>query len=127
MRRALGSKRMDNAQEHKADLDDTLAALAGELWDLYGNRYRGLYLYGSYARGEADEGSDVDLLLVLADEVRPTTEIKRSSAAVSALSLESGYLLAVLPVSEEEYRAGAKPFLVNARRDSVPVAAAASG
>ena len=28
---------------------------------IYGERYRGLVLYGSYARGEADEGSDVDL------------------------------------------------------------------
>ena len=89
----------------------------------YGVRYQGLYLYGSYARGEADEGSDVDLLLVLTGEVRPIAEIRRSSAAVSALSLESDYLLAVLPVSEEEYRASGKPFLANARREAVPVAA----
>ena len=114
-------------EEQRADLNDTLTALAGELQALYGDRYRGLYLYVSYARGEADEGSDVDLLLVLAGGVRPTAEIRRSSAAVSSLALESGYLLAVLPVAEEEYRVGEKPFLANARRDAVPVTAAVVG
>jgi predicted nucleotidyltransferase len=112
--------------DHQTDLEHTLTALAGELRDLYGDFYRCLYLYGSYARGEADEGSDVDLLLVLGGEVHPTTEIRRSSAVVSGLALESGYLLAVLPVSEEEYWVSTKSFLAKARRDSVPVAAAVS-
>jgi predicted nucleotidyltransferase len=31
----------------------------------YGERYKGLVLFGSYARGEAVQGSDVDLLLLL--------------------------------------------------------------
>ena len=118
---------MDSIEEQQGELKDTLTALASELQNLYGDRYRGLYLYGSYARGEADEGSDVDLLLVLAGEVRPTAEIRRSSAAVSSLALKSGYLLAVLPVAEEEYRASEKPFLANARRDAVPVTAAVPG
>lgn len=104
-----------------SELRDSLPALARELHELYGERYRGLILYGSHARGEADEGSDVDLLLVLAGEVRPTTEIRRTSGVVSKRALQSGYLLAVLPVSEEQYSASARPFLVNARRDAVPV------
>lgn len=41
-------------------LEDVLRDLAGNLRKLYGRRYRSLVLYGSHARGEADEGSDVD-------------------------------------------------------------------
>lgn len=118
---------MYGTEEQRMNLNGTLTALAAELRKLYGNRYRGLYLYGSYARGEADESSDVDLLLVLAGEIRPTAEIRYSSAVVSTLALDSGYLLAVLPVAEEEYRTGEKPFLANVWQDAVSVTAAVAG
>ncbi len=48
-----------------ATLERLLSTLDRELRDLYGERYRGLVLYGSYSRGEAEEGSDVDLLLLM--------------------------------------------------------------
>ena len=44
---------------------EVLLELESRLKDLYGKRFRGLLLYGSYARGDAWEGSDVDLLLLL--------------------------------------------------------------
>lgn len=99
-------------------LEDTLGELEGGLRALYGERYRGLVLYGSYARGEADEGSDVDLLLLLAGEVETGREIRRASALVSRLSLESDEVLSVIPVSAEDYHGGSRePYLQNARRE----------
>ncbi len=56
------------------------------LRELYGERHRGLVLYGSHARGEAYDASDVDLLLLLAGEVGEDTEIRRSSGLVATLS-----------------------------------------
>jgi predicted nucleotidyltransferase len=50
-------------------LDDVIRELDGGLRKLYGERHRGVVLYGSHARGEADEGSDVDLLLLLEGQV----------------------------------------------------------
>lgn len=32
---------------------------------IYGDRLKGLYLYGSYARGEARSDSDIDVMIVL--------------------------------------------------------------
>jgi predicted nucleotidyltransferase len=102
-------------------LEDVLRDLDGGLRDLYGKRYRGLALYGSRARGEADEGSDVDLLLLLEGSVEVGREIRRSSGLVSSLSLEAGLVLSLVPVSIEDYRASSDPYLINARTEGAIV------
>src|SRR5687768_11823441 len=82
-----------------ADLATVLRRLDAGLAALYGERYGGLVLYGSYARGEADEGSDVDLLLLLGGgEVDQAREVLRAEEVKWPLSLESGYVLSLLPV-----------------------------
>ena len=98
-------------------LDDVLRDLDGGLRDLYGRRYRGLVLYGSRARGEADEGSDVDLLLLLEGPVEVGKEIRRSSALVASLALEAGLVLSLVPVGVEDYRDSSDPYLINARTE----------
>ncbi len=49
--------------EQRAAFDEFLRAAAKH----YGERLHGLYLVGSHARGNADECSDVDVVLLLAD------------------------------------------------------------
>src|SRR5436853_613454 len=83
-------------------LASTLVKLDQGLRDLYGDRYCGLLLYGSYARGEADEGSDVDLLVLLEGPVHPVRELLRMEPVTWPLCLHSGFLLSVLPFSVEE-------------------------
>lgn len=48
------------------DLREVLGRLDRGISDLYGKRYRGMVLFGSYARGR---DSDVDLLVLLEGEV----------------------------------------------------------
>lgn len=98
-------------------LDDVLRDLDGGLRDLYGVRYRGLVLYGSRARGEADEDSDVDLLLLVEGPVEVGKEIRRSSALVASLALEAGLVLSLVPVSVEDYQDSSDPYLINARTE----------
>ena len=98
-------------------LEDILRDLDGALRDLYGERHRGLVLYGSHARGEADESSDVDLLLLLEGPVEAGKEIRRSSGLVARLALETDLVLSLVPVSVEDYRVSSDPYLINARRE----------
>jgi predicted nucleotidyltransferase len=96
-------------------LEDTLWELETGLRELYGARYQGLVLYGSYARGDADAGSDIDLLLLLAGLVESGTEIRRASELVSRLSLDSNRVLSVIPVDTHDYQTSREPYLENVR------------
>ena len=65
-----------------------LAELRRGLEQLYGPRLKGVYLYGSYARDEADPESDLDILVVLEDYRNYGEEIQRTSELGSNISLK---------------------------------------
>jgi predicted nucleotidyltransferase len=102
-----------------------LAPLIAELKDglqaIYASRLKMLYLFGSYARGEEQVESDVDVLVVLDRCVRYAEEIDRSNQLVGELSLKYAVSLSRIFVSEEDWRTADTPFLVNAREEAVPV------
>lgn len=99
-----------------SDLEEGLKAL-------YGERFRGLLLYGSYARGDEREGSDVDLLLLLEGPVNPAREIMHLQAVKWPLALEANLTLSVMPFSVEEFERAGSIFLRTVRREAIPVAA----
>ncbi|MFQ6047058.1 MAG: nucleotidyltransferase domain-containing protein, partial [Gemmatimonadales bacterium] len=70
------------------DISGVLRRLKEGLSTLYGDRLKGVYLFGSYARGEADDESDIDVLIVLDRIENYSREIDRTSELVAGLSLE---------------------------------------
>ena len=89
------------------------------LSEIYRKRLRGVFLYGSRARGEQGPDSDVDILIVL-DRVGPFgEELERTSKLASDLSLDVGVIVSRAFASEVDWRTGAKPFLVSARADAL--------
>ncbi len=102
---------------HDPALADLLGRLDDGLRALYGGRYHGLLLFGSHARGDADEGSDVDVLVLLEGPVDPFREIIRSEPVHWPLALEYDVALAIVPVDRERFARGAEAFLVNAARE----------
>lgn len=75
-----------------------------QLAALYGKRLKGVYLYGSYARGEATEDSDIDVAVVLEGTFDAWEEDGRISEITSDLSLRHNCLLMPFLLSEEERR-----------------------
>ncbi len=87
-----------------------VAELHGGLDRIYGKRLKGVYLYGSYARGDAREDSDIDVAVVLAGEVRRWNERKLMSKIISEICLREDCLILTTILSEQEYKE--QPFAV---------------
>jgi predicted nucleotidyltransferase len=97
-----------------------LTELKQALLQLYGERLRGLYLYGSYARGDfSEEDSDVDLLIAIEGEVKPTREIDHVSKVASDICLKYDLLIAVFPVQVDWLAERKSPFFKNIRREAI--------
>lgn len=115
----MHSGRADIIERLPDDLGMLLRRLGKDLRSLYGERYRGLVLYGSYARGEADEGSDVDLLLLLEGEVDTAREIMLAQEVEWPIFMETKYVISLFPINAQKYGRSEQPFLSNARREGI--------
>jgi predicted nucleotidyltransferase len=89
------------------------------LLEIYGERLSGIYLYGSYARGDFHPGSDIDIVVALKGTVTPGREIDRMSERVSDICLEHDVLIAIFPVPEDWLQIRQSPLFVNLRREGV--------
>jgi uncharacterized protein (UPF0332 family)/predicted nucleotidyltransferase len=77
-------------------------------------------LYGSRARGDADQESDVDLLIVLRGEFDQQNEQRIASDLTDDLEDKYGYpLLGVIVATESDYRSRMLPLFMNVRREGI--------
>ena len=106
---------------NKKTLHDLLNELKSELTAIYGERLKGLFLYGSYARGEEDEDSDLDILVVLEQFDRYAQEVDRTGRLSSDLSLKYGITVSQVFMRQAEWLVGDTPFLQNVRDEAVSV------
>jgi predicted nucleotidyltransferase len=102
-------------------LGNLLAELRRRFEALYGPRLVRLMLYGSQARGDAEPGSDIDVLVVLEGRVQPGEEIRRVGGITAGISLENNVVISCAFVSAERFELEKSPLLMNVRREGVPV------
>jgi uncharacterized protein len=102
-------------------LDSVLSALREGMEQVYGERLVRMVLYGSRARGDAEPGSDIDVLIVLAGTVDPGEEITRTGGVVADLSLQFGEVISCVFMDEERFIHRQGPFLRNVRKEGVSV------
>lgn len=85
------------------------------LEELYGERLEGVYLFGSYARGDSTPESDVDILVVLDEVTDYGREIEHTGYLISGLSLDYEVSISRVFVSSSAWRHRDSPFLCNVR------------
>jgi len=100
---------------------EALDTLTSELQALYGPRLQRIVLYGSRARGDAANDSDIDVLVVLDSLGDFWLEHSRISPIAGRISLQYDVVLSIIPVDAREMENPQTPLLVNARREGVSV------
>jgi uncharacterized protein len=97
------------ANEFKANLEG-----------LYGNELAELILFGSFARGENREDSDLDFAIVLRNpNTRPFSEIVKTSAIGSRLSVKYGIMISSLPTTLEKKETSMQGIYQEIRKEGI--------
>jgi len=100
-------------------LSNILAELKAQFEMLHGDWLLHVILYGSQARGEAELGSDIDVLIVLKPPVNPGEEILRTGQIVADLSLQHDEVISCLFMDEDRYQNRNGSLLRNIRREGI--------
>ena len=87
---------------------------------IYGDKLKAVYLYGSYARGDYRQGSDVDVMILLKDYKNYWEELRRSTELASDISLEYDVTVSRLIIKEAQWKQSDMPVLRNIHKDGVP-------
>jgi uncharacterized protein len=88
----------------------------------YGDRLSKIILYGSYARGDFNEESDIDFWVLLNDEeVRVMKEISNTNDEVYDLTLKHDILVSMFATSKKKFETATQAFYRFVRKDGITV------
>ena len=105
----------------RSNIRPLLKELKRGLIQIYGEQVDRILLYGSRARGDERPDSDIDILIVLKDDFNYGEMLRLSSDLAASLSLENDVVISRTFVSKEHFEKRQTPFLINVRREAVPV------
>ena len=86
----------------------------------YGERFAGLYLYGSVARYQDESSSDIDLLVLFAEPFDFYKELRVIVDLLYPLQLQSDQLISAKPVVKDEFDSGKLHFYRTIQQEGVP-------
>ena len=101
--------------------DETLTRCRAGLQRILGPALDAVIVYGSHARGEASNESDIDVLCVMAEPFDYGEVIARASELTAQLSLDHDVVLSRAFVTLADYESRQLPFLMNVRREGLAV------
>ncbi len=99
--------------------EEILKEARSRLEAVYGERLRGVVLYGSFARGTQGPDSDIDLLVLLTGPVRLADDMLTSIRALYPLGEHLGRPISPKPIDIEQYEHSDCPLFRNAKREGI--------
>lgn len=90
------------------------------LKEIYGDTLKEITLYGSYARGNQTEESDIDIAILLTD-ISDRDKTRQLTKFSTALDLKYDKVFSILDIDYAQYKkwVGKMPFYRNIERDGV--------
>ena len=104
------------------DVERIAKLVAEDLRRLYGERLKQVVLFGSWARGDQCDESDIDLMVILDRVDSPYEEIHAMSGLLWERTLEHNALVTALPIAEADFEATARPVIASAKSEGRRVA-----
>lgn len=106
--------------DENRELMNGLVKMCSDLSKIYGQSLEKIILYGSYARGEQTNESDVDIALMLNDASDEQKHDAMTDVVVD-YELEQGVTLSVISIEYEQYRQWKKvlPFYMNIEKEGI--------
>ncbi|MFQ9515799.1 MAG: nucleotidyltransferase domain-containing protein [Eubacterium sp.] len=98
-----------------------------EIKKIYGKHLQRIILYGSYARGEATEASDIDIMiLVNLDDMAIKDYSDELSSITFDINLDNDLMIMPIVKNEDHFKKwiNAYPFYRNVEKEGVPLYAA---
>lgn len=95
--------------------------------NIYGSNLKRIILYGSYARGEATESSDIDIMILVSlDDLSIKNYSDKLSDITFDINLDNDLMIMPIVKNEEHFNKwiGAYPFYRNVDKEGVSLYAA---
>lgn len=89
---------------------------------LYGAELDSLILFGSHARGDFHDESDVDFAVILRNpQSRTSAEIFKTSPIIASLGLKYGMALSNFPTTKLKFETSSQGIYQNIRREGIQI------
>ncbi len=93
--------------------------IKAHLIKMYGGKIKKVILYGSCVRGEATRDSDIDVLVLVDQSLKPLEVRESLSDLLFDILLEEGELISVIVVPEHLYENYNSPFMLNVKKEGL--------
>lgn len=101
------------------ELKEILDELKQRLSDLYGDRLVEMILFGSQARGDAEDGSDIDVLMVMRDDSVSAEEKQQARSIAYELSYDHNTVVSCVHMDYRRFARGQGPLVRNVLREGI--------
>src|SRR4030042_5182396 len=96
----LSRKRIKKNYKGFLKIEKILEEVKYKVKFLYGDKLKSVILYGSYARGQEKQDSDIDIAVILKGDFEVFKEIDRIIDSTYDIGLNHSVLLSIKPIAE---------------------------